>query len=131
MKNRTNPSEAGLTLVELLVSAALVAIGAGAVSALLSSAFVRSDTNSAQTHAGMLAAREMESLRAQDYTTLASRTAPNSPDRWTGLSFAINSGVTRDTPAPNLSTIVVTVDWSQRGRAYNYVLRSVYADTRQ
>ena len=85
---------------------------------------------SAMTHATDLAIQEIENLRAADYSTLASRTAPGSPDTWNGTRFDVQSTVTRDSPAPNMSTIVVAVTWGQRGQSYGYNLQTIYADPR-
>ncbi len=122
--------EDGLTLIEVLVAAVILAAGSVAVSSLIAAGLIRSDTNSAMTHATDLAIQEMEDLRSLDYSTLASRTAPNSPDVWNGTSFAVETTVTRDSPAPSMSTIVVAVTWRQRGQNYGYTLQSIYADTR-
>ena len=101
-----------------------------AVSSLIAAGLIRSDTNSAMTHATDLAIQEIEDLRSLDYTTLASRTAPNSPESWNGTSFGIQSTVTRDSPAASMSTVSVLVTWSQRGQNYAYNLQTIYADTR-
>jgi prepilin-type N-terminal cleavage/methylation domain-containing protein len=127
---RKRLGQEGLTLIEVLVAAVILAAGSVAVSSLIAAGLIRSDTNSAMTHATDLAIQEIEDLRSFDYTTLASRTAPNSPDVWNGTSFAIQSTVTRDAPAPNMSTISVAVTWSQRGQNYGYNLQTIYADTR-
>ena len=82
------------------------------------------------THATDLAIREMEDLRSLTTARSASRTAPNSPDSWNGTSFTIQSTVTQDSPAQNMSTISVAVTWAQRGQGYRYSLQSIYADTR-
>lgn len=120
----------GLTLIEVLVAAVILAAGTVAVSSLIATGLIRSDVNNAMTHATDLAIQEMEDLRSIDYTTLASRTAPSSPDVWNGTSFTIGSTVTRDSPALNMSTLVVAVTWAQRGQTYGYNLQSIYADTR-
>jgi Tfp pilus assembly protein PilV len=127
---RKSLGEDGLTLIEVLVAAVILAAGSVAVSSLIAAGLIRSDTNSAMTHATDLAIQEIEDLRSLDYTTLASRTAPNSPDVWNGTSFAIQSTVTRDSPDPNMSTLSVLVTWSQRGQNYAYNLQTIYADTR-
>ena len=120
----------GLTLIEVLVAAVLLAVGSVAVSSLIIGGLIRADTNNAMTHGTDLAIQEMEDLRSLDYSTLASRTAPNSPEVWNGTSFTIGSTVTRDSPAPNMSTISVAVTWAQRGQTYGYNLQTIYADTR-
>jgi Tfp pilus assembly PilM family ATPase len=56
--------------------------------------------------------------------------APNSPDVWNGTNFAVQSTVTRDSPATSMSTISVAVTWTQRGQNYAYNLQTIYADTR-
>jgi Tfp pilus assembly protein PilV len=127
---RQRLGEEGLTLIEVLVAAVILAAGSVAVSSLIAAGLIRADTNSAMTHATDLAIQEIENLRAADYSTLASRTAPNSPDTWNGTQFAIQSTVTRDSPAPNMSTIVVAVTWAQRGQTYSYNLQTIYADPR-
>ncbi len=120
----------GLTLIEVLIAALLLVLASTAVSSLVAGGLIRADTNSALSHATDLAAGEMEDLRSLDYGTLASRTAPNSPDVWNGTSFTIQSTVTRDSPAANMSTIVALVSWAQRAKSYSYTLQSIYADTR-
>lgn len=127
---RRRLGEEGLTLIEVLVAAVILAAGSVAVSSLIAAGLIRADTNSAMTHATDLAIQEIENLRAADYSALASRTAPNSPDTWNGTSFDIRSTVTRDSPAPNMSTIVVAVTWAQRGQSYGYNLQTIYADPR-
>ncbi len=122
--------QAGLTLVEVLVAAVILAVASVGVSSLLAGGLIRSDVNSAMTHATDLAIQEMEDLRSLDYSTLNSRTAPNSPDVWNGTSFTIQSTVIPNSPAQNMSTINVAVTWAQRGQNYRYSLRSIYADTR-
>ncbi len=127
---RRKLGEEGLTLIEVLVAAVILAAGSVAVSSLIAAGLIRADTNSAMTHATDLAIQEIENLRATDYAALASRTAPNSPDTWNGTRFAIQSTVTRDSPAPNMSAIVVAVTWAQRGQNYGYNLQTIYADPR-
>jgi Tfp pilus assembly protein PilV len=122
--------QGGLTLVEVLVAALILAVACVGVSSLLAAGLVSSDTTGAMTHATDLAIQEMESLRALDYAALASRTPPNSPEVWNGTSFTIQSTVTRDSPAPNMSAVRVAVTWAQRGRSYSYTLQSIYGDTR-
>ena len=122
--------EDGLTLIEVLVAAVILAAGSVAVSSLMAAGLIRSDTNSAMTHATDLAIQEIEDLRSLDYSTLASRTAPNSPDVWNGTNFAIQSTVTRDSPDLNMSTLSVLVTWAQRGQNYAYNLQTIYADPR-
>ncbi len=124
--------ESGLSLLEVLVCAVLLAFGSAAVSNMLASAFVSTDGNSAKTQASDLAAREMEELRAQDYLALSTRNPATvtSNVTWKGIPFAVQSTVTRDTPAPNMSTIDVTVTWAQRGHTQTYTLNTIYADTR-
>lgn len=130
MNPRRGDRENGFTLIEVLVCTVLLTLGAAAVSSLLGSGFVRSDANSALTHAVDLGTAEMEDLRSLNFAALVSRAAPNSPDLWHGLSFTIQSTVTPGAPAPNLSAVVVTVTWAQRGRNYSYALNTVYGDTR-
>lgn len=120
----------GFTLIEVLVAAVILAVGSAAVSSLIVAGLIRADTNSAMTHATDLAIQEMEDLRSLDYTTLASRTAPDSPDLWNGTSFTIRSTATPDSPAPNMSTLSVAVTWAQRGQNYGYNLQTIYADPR-
>ncbi len=127
---RRRLGEEGLTLIEVLVAAVILAAGSVAVSSLIAAGLIRSDTNNAMTHATDLAIQEIEDLRSIDYGTLANRTAPNSPDTWNGTTFTIQSTVTRDSPGPSMSTIVVAVTWGQRGQNYGYNLQTIYADPR-
>jgi prepilin-type N-terminal cleavage/methylation domain-containing protein len=127
---RARGNQEGLTLIEVLVAAVILAVVSVGISSLLAAGLTRSDTNSAMTHATDLAIQEMEDLRSLDYSTLASRTAPNSPEVWNGTTFTIQSTVNRDSPAPNMSSVGVTVTWALRGQPYSYTLQSIYADTR-
>ncbi len=121
-------NENGMTLIEALVCAILLALGSAAVSSLITGGLLASDKHSALLHAQALATAEIEDLRALDYGTLASRTPLD--DSWNGMTFAIDSTVTRDAPEPNMSTVSVWVTWSQRGQRFGYNLDSLFTDTR-
>jgi Tfp pilus assembly protein PilV len=121
-------NESGMTLVEALVCAILLALGSAAVSSLITGGLVASDKHSALLHAQVLATAEIEDLRSLDYSTLASRTPL--ADSWNGMTFTIDSTVTRDAPDANMSTVSVWVTWSQRGQGFAYNLDSVFTDTR-
>jgi type II secretory pathway pseudopilin PulG len=116
-------SERGSTLIESLVAIGLFGLVMAAVGDLLITHIRMEGLNVMQTTAIGLAERELEDLRAIQYSDIVSRTSTQTVD---GMRYTITSTVTADTPAPNEKSINTAVTWTDRSGAQSYALNAIY-----
>jgi len=119
---RTRPR--GFTLIEVTAAAAVFAIiAAGVATGSVAVTRYNRGTRSLSV-AAVLAQDTIEHLRALDpesnpaFLSAGLHVDPNSPLTATGATggrFGREWTVTRDTPAPGLATVVVTVSWTDGG----------------
>lgn len=111
--------ERGFTLVELVVSLTILAIGVVGVIGVMNSSFgvaVRTNDRSRAVH---LATRELESLRAQDYAAIVpSATSVTTTRTVGGKTYTIETAITWGSRGTNLTAVknaTVNVRWPDAG----------------
>jgi type II secretory pathway pseudopilin PulG len=124
MRSETSSrNERGSTLVESLVAIGLFGLVMAAVGNLLITHMRMEGLNIVQTTAIGLAERELEDLRALQYSDIASRTATQTIG---GIQYTIRTTVTADSPAPNEKSINTAVTWTDRSGSQSYALNAIY-----
>jgi prepilin-type N-terminal cleavage/methylation domain-containing protein len=118
--------ERGFTLIETLVSLGLFVVATAAIGGLLVSQIRMETSNAAKTTAISLAAKELEDLRALDYSSIpASRTSTATVS---GLTYTVTSRAVFDSPANGMASITTTLSWTEPLGSQTYVLNAIYTD---
>ncbi len=113
----------GSTLIESLIAISIFGIGMAAIGNLLVTHMRMQGLNLTYTTAIGLAERELEDLRAVNYSKIASRSSAQTVD---GVSYTITTSVTADSPLPNEKSINTVVSWTDRSGAHSSVLNAIY-----
>ena len=124
LKTDLASNQTGFSLIEVLIAMAILAISMLAAASMQLGSIRNNASGNMVTQANMLAKAQMEVLKnTADVTTLADGTQNNIDGD--GLSGGI---YTRSWTVTNLGTtarrIIVTVQWSKRGRSRTIVLSS-------
>lgn len=125
MSSRAFHDQRGTTLMESLVALTLFGLTAAAIGNLLTQEIRLQGTNGTATTAITLAERELEDLRAQDYGTIASRSAVNTVG---GATYTLLTTVVPDSPAPFMKSITTNVTWTEAIGPQSYLLYAIYTD---
>jgi type II secretory pathway pseudopilin PulG len=143
MSSRPGWNDHGATLIETLVALALFGISIAAIGNLLTCHIRRAGTNSTYTTAVSMAEQEIEDLRSLGYTAIASRTTQvpscNSSSSWwcatepsTGaIQYTITTTVVPDSPATNMKSITIAVNWQEPNGLQTYTLNAIYTAVTQ
>ena len=116
----------GTTLIESLVALGLFALVAVAMGTLMTSQMKMQGTNGTATTAVALAAKELEDLRAMDYSQLPS--SRSSTTRVGSVTFTVSSTLQADNPASGMTSINTTVSWSEPLGSKSYTANAIYTD---
>jgi len=111
----------GLTLVEILVAIGIIAIAILGLVSVTVTVMKGNTFSKTMTAATTLASDKMEQLKKTSYAGLAS-----GADTVQSL-YTRTWTVTQDSPAANMKTVVVTVQWTWEGVARNATVRSLIA----
>lgn len=110
------PDDRGVTLIEAVVSTALLALAAVPIVSLFLAAFLSADTARLTTLATVLAESTLEEARAAGYAGLAAGCGPETPAGDADLPelarFTVQTCVD-DLSGGNLRRVTVTVRWSE------------------
>ena len=118
---RTN---AGFSLVEVMVTMAVFAIAAAAIASQMFHATATISENNQASEAIALAQQALEDLRTLDYQDMAT---DSKTVTWKGKTFTVAWKVTEDEPEAGMKTIVVTVSWDEKGKTKSYATQSIYS----
>lgn len=120
--------EAGVTLLETLVALGLFAITVATMGDFVVQQIRQSATNNHYSVAYSIAEEQLESVRALSYADMV----PESGEVQKGsVTFRYSTDVVDDSPAPNLKTVTVNVDWNEPAGAKNVALETVYTAVRR
>ena len=122
--SKNKPDDRGFTLVEIMVAVFLVTI---ALLSLVSVTVIVIKGNSfskTMTAATTLARDKMEDLKNTNYTSIASSASPETVQNTYQRSWTVAT----DSPAANMSTITVTVNWVWGGQTRNVTMQSIIAN---
>ena len=116
---RREADEQGFTLVELVVSLTILAIGIIGVIGVMNSSFGVAVRTNERSRAVSLATRELETLRAMEYDELVPlSTSQSRTEQYGGTTYTIEKAVTWGTRGTNLQAVkdaTVNVRWSRSG----------------
>ena len=125
----THEKNTGFTLIETLISLAVFAIVALAVTSLLVSNTRMVAENAQTSRAIALAQDSMEILREVNFASLVNGTRPAVSIG--GATYQVSWAVQADTPIVGTATVAVTVSWQHKGSPRSYVLKSLFANPLQ
>jgi len=120
--------EAGVSLIETMVSLSLFAITIAAVGTFLTTHIRRSAWTFQRTYAYALAEQEIEAMRALDYEHMASRSATATLG---GTTYKVATTVKNNSPVPQVKTVTVTVSWSDPRGPQQVTVSTIYAQVRR
>lgn len=122
-RRRRSSNQRGSTLVESLVAICLFGLCMVAMSNLLVTHIQMEGANLRQTTAIGLAERELEDLRAINYSEIVSR---SSTQTMGNIAYTVTTTVAQDSPSPNEKRINTVVSWTDRGGVQSYALNTIY-----
>jgi type IV pilus assembly protein PilV len=119
----------GFTLIEVLITLAIFAIGVLAVASMQYWSVRNTASGNIMTQAANLARAQMETLKSvPDVTTLVNGSHPNNPIDLNGNPggiFTLTRAISTPTGLSVSRQIQVTVGWSRYGRSRSVVLTSI------
>lgn len=119
-------NERGLTLVETLVAVTMLATAISATAMLTGSAYSAADVSRCRAHAMTIANEEIEALRALRYDELAAKGTWGAIRTRDGTLYPVVCSVRRDSPAPNMAEVAVSVSFTGRkGVQSEYVAETI------
>jgi prepilin-type N-terminal cleavage/methylation domain-containing protein len=116
-------TQAGFTLVEVIVAMVIFLVSASAVASMMYHSTVAVSQNNFTSQAITCAQASLEHLRMLDYDDVSNDSDECAGD---GITFDVEWEVTEDEPEDGTKTIVLTVSWSEKGEAKSYELETVY-----
>jgi len=127
---RTQPrhrSQAGISLLEVLVAMTLFALVASGVAAMTANSLRATANDRASTAAQMIAQDEIEQVRALEYADIA----PSSRSvAMAGTTYSVDRLVTDNDPADGMKTITVQVQWVGPLGARSYEVQTIFTAVR-
>jgi prepilin-type N-terminal cleavage/methylation domain-containing protein len=123
------PRNHGFSLIELLAGVAIATTVIAAAGGLLSNAYRQGAANVNRGHAVVLAESELEELRAlpdEELRKLRVRVLTGPAYRWNGIDYSILTDVVPDSPAANMTTVSVAVEWRERLSNRSYLARTIF-----
>jgi len=128
MSSRHRRDDRGATLIEALVALALFGISMAAIGKLLTCHVRRAGTNNTYTTAVSMGEQELEDLRSQAYSVIASRSSQVTTG---GITYTITTAVVPDSPALNMKSITTTINWREPNGSQTYTLNAIYTAVTQ
>ena len=122
----TIEASGGFTLLEVLIAISVLTVGLLGVASMQVSAIRANDFASAQTEAATVGMDRIEKLLRLPYDhadLLATGNPHTVPTPPTGYTIGWN--VTDNSPLNNTKTVIVTVNWVDRGKARNVSMRRI------
>lgn len=118
----------GVTLIETLVALGLFSLAAATTGGFLVQQVRTAGINKRQTLAYVVAAEELERMRALDYQDMADATSEQVLEN---LTFDVETKVEADTPASGMKKVSVEVSWPDVGRDENVFVYAIYTRVRR
>lgn len=118
----------GMTLIETVVALGLFSVVAATTSGFLVHQVRTAGINKRQTLAYVLAAEELERVRALEYKDMAGTSAQQILEN---LTFTIGTTVDADTPGPGMKKVTVDVSWPELGGTENVLVYAIYTRVRR
>jgi len=120
MNTRKQIDQAGLTLVELVVTIAVAAIVIVALNAIVTSYLHVSQRGRYLNLANSFVEGEFEALRNQGYNSISTGTSSLTSQLPTQLPPSRNSSMTVSSPSAGLKQIDITVSYQDQGQTNSY-----------
>lgn len=110
-------SNQGFTLVEVLIAAAILAIGLLAVSTMIARSTIQDSRAYYMTKASMIVeeffeAKVRDQYNSDDYNNMTSTAFDTAID---GISYSTNCTLVNDTPIKNAKQMTCQVSWNNKG----------------
>jgi type IV pilus assembly protein PilV len=118
-------SQDGFTLLEVLVAIVILTIGLIGTAGLTTSIIRGNHFSKNVTSATAAAQTQLESVKSGGYAYAVAANFPNDSVIMGGMTFARQTTITANSPATNMKTISVTVNWTES----NNTARSVNLQT--
>lgn len=124
--------DAGITLVEVLIAAAILAVGLLAVSTMISRSTIQDSRAYHMTHASMMIEEFLENATrlqydADDYATISDTNIVNTIS---GVIYSMNCSLSALAPVDRCREMTCTVNWNNKGMQastqYVYVFSPKY-----
>lgn len=122
--NAPRSQESGLTLVEVMISLGIFAIGSMAIAGLLLGTTRNNTTGNMLTQATMLARDRVEGLKALPLDQLDDACLDENEPEIINRVYARECDVDAIGASPTIQTIRVTVKWKKSGRLRQIVLQT-------
>ncbi|MPZ77457.1 MAG: prepilin-type N-terminal cleavage/methylation domain-containing protein [Deltaproteobacteria bacterium] len=116
--------EHGFTLIEVLVTVLILTIGllgtAGLTMGIIRGNFFSKNITSATA----IAQTQLDAVQREGYANTTTTTFPSSaqPVTMGGMSFSRTTTITPNSPAANMKTVAVTVNWNEANNAARSVI---------
>lgn len=120
--------EKGFTLIEILIAISIFAIGMLAIASMQISGIQGNATAFTLSGGTNWASDKAEQLLARAYSHPDLTNGNHGPETDDTGRYTIRWTVTDDAPVNNVKTIVIQVDWTDRGNAKSMVLNYYRAD---
>ena len=116
--------EKGLTMIEVLISMAIFAIGFLAIAGLVAATVKNNTTGNILTEATMLARAKVESLKALSLDQLADACLDENEPEIVNQLYARECDVSSLGPSSTIKTIKVIVKWKRSGKLRQVILQT-------
>lgn len=116
--------EKGLTMIEVLISMAIFAIGFLAIAGLVAATVKNNTTGNILTEATMLARAKVESLKTLSLDQLADACLDENEPEIVNQLYARECDVSSLGPSSTIKTIKVIVKWKRSGKLRQVILQT-------
>lgn len=127
-------SEKGFTLIEIIVTIVLLVVALLGMTSVTTMVIKGNSFSKMMTTATTLVKDKMEDFKNMNYTTLPAGTATDYATAGgtvqasaTGAYYRRSWTLTANSPAANMTSIVVTVNWPQQSPTHNVTLNTIVA----
>ena len=132
MKRPVGGKAVGFTLIELLIALVILTLGILGTAALTTGIIRGNSFSKNMTSATAIAQSQLEAVQRAGYANVdtshfsASAAAVTTPD---GVNFTRTTTITDNSPATNIKTVTVAVNWTEAGGAARSITLQTYVST--